>query len=96
MGQSVTLPPTQENQIQEKEHLNRDILQKLNVEGNKFIPLMIHQSSFNLLNYSKDKPKLKIEASVLPSHFLWTLEQLNLLNRYTKKDDLCEENKMTI
>ena len=96
LGQAVTLPPSQENQLKNKEHLSRDILQRLDVNENSFIPLMIHQKSISLKNYSKDSPILKIEIPFLPDHFLWTLQQMNLVNVMAKQNDLFHKNKIKI
>ncbi|RWS29540.1 RNA pseudouridylate synthase domain-containing protein 3-like protein [Leptotrombidium deliense] len=79
LGVPIQVSPYNVGYYDDYEPLPKVIRDKLFVLHNRQIPLMIHRHKLTLPMYNRDKSDLIIETNQLPHHFLWTLQQLQLM-----------------
>lgn len=79
MGTPMSVNPTKLNFNEDLEPLPNNICKHLRIRGNSYIPLMIHLKSITLPKYL-NKNDLVIDTNIplIPEHFMWTLNKLQL------------------
>ena len=76
----MSIKPDKINFTQDYEPLSPNVLKRLNVRGNAYIPLHIHHKRLVLPSYlsKKDKKDLVIETEKIPDFFEWSLNRLEI------------------
>lgn len=75
----MTINPKRALALPDFEPLPDVIADKLDVPGNSAIPLMMHLQQLTLPMFVSKKEDLIIKSKNIPRHYLWTLNQLEMI-----------------